>query len=100
MVVEERPNERVNLLMGLSETGIRLISVNPDQVQDSMIIQDHFEYVFLNYFLKEKKLINLNLVGNKLFLKHEMPVIFFNLSLAIELTLFSQIFQISQRCCF
>lgn len=42
-VVEERVIERVHLFVGLSETGIRLISLNVDQIHDPLIIQDHFE---------------------------------------------------------
>uniref|UniRef100_A0A915CY53 SH3 domain-containing protein n=1 Tax=Ditylenchus dipsaci TaxID=166011 RepID=A0A915CY53_9BILA len=43
-VIEERPKDRVHLFLGVSETGIRLISRNVENVQDPMIIQDHFEY--------------------------------------------------------
>ncbi|KAI1732086.1 myosin head (motor domain) domain-containing protein [Ditylenchus destructor] len=42
-VIEERPNDRVPLFIGISETGIRLISYNSVNEQDPMIIQDHFE---------------------------------------------------------
>ncbi|KAI1725593.1 variant SH3 domain-containing protein [Ditylenchus destructor] len=42
-VIEERPNDRVPLFIGISETGIRLISYNSANEQDPMIIQDHFD---------------------------------------------------------
>lgn len=42
-VVEERMNEHVFMLLGIGETGIRLIARNLDNVQDPLAIQDHFE---------------------------------------------------------
>jgi hypothetical protein len=42
-VIEERLNERVFMLLGISETGVRLIARNLENAQDPLIIQDHFE---------------------------------------------------------
>lgn len=43
-VIEERPNDRIPLLLGVSETGIRLMSYSTNNTQNEPItIQDHFE---------------------------------------------------------
>ncbi|CAJ0945211.1 unnamed protein product, partial [Mesorhabditis belari] len=43
-VVETRSNENIYLLLGLSETGIRLLVQNPLNKENPLKIQDHFEF--------------------------------------------------------
>uniref|UniRef100_A0A914QT21 Unconventional myosin-XV-like domain-containing protein n=1 Tax=Panagrolaimus davidi TaxID=227884 RepID=A0A914QT21_9BILA len=42
-VIEERNNERVFMILGISENGIRLMTRNVENVNDPMVPQAHFE---------------------------------------------------------
>ena len=48
-VFEERNSERFFMILGISENGIRLMTRNVENVNDPMVPQAHFEFVFPPY---------------------------------------------------
>uniref|UniRef100_A0A0N5AY31 SH3 domain-containing protein n=1 Tax=Syphacia muris TaxID=451379 RepID=A0A0N5AY31_9BILA len=64
-VIEERNNEYVNRLLGISESGVRLIARNLSNADEPLFISDHFEYCDIAELVIDETREHLQIVSRK-----------------------------------